>query len=81
MRTTLTIDDDVEFALKKVQEAEPGKSFKEVVNDVLRKGLGNASPVKKKKFKVIAYPIGLRDDIDFSNIEEALDTIEGPNRR
>jgi hypothetical protein len=82
MRTTLTIDDDVAFGLKKVQEQAPEKSFKEVVNDILRQGLGNSAPTrKKKKFKVTAYPLGLRNDIDFSNIEEALDIIEGPNRR
>jgi hypothetical protein len=81
MRTTLTIDDDVAFGLKKVQEAEPNKSFKEVVNEVLRQGLIGVSPVRKKKFKVVAYPIGLREDVDFSNIEDALDIIEGPNRR
>jgi hypothetical protein len=38
MRTTLTVDDDVATALKRL-ERESGRSFKETVNDVLRRGL------------------------------------------
>ena len=38
MRTTLTLDDDVAMQLRrKVQQS--GRSFKEIVNDVLRRGL------------------------------------------
>lgn len=82
MRTTLTIDDDVAFGLKKEQEIEPEKSFKEVVNEVLRRGLSSKKPSKAgKEFKLITYPIGLRKDLNFDNIEELLDIVEGPNRR
>ena len=82
MRTTLTIDDDVAFRLKKAQGDDPRKSFKELVNDVLRRGLnGQQAETKKKKFKVKAFNIGLRKDLNFDNIEEVLDIIEGPNRR
>lgn len=38
MRTTLTIDDNVIYALKKVAQ-ETGKSYKDVVNETLRAGL------------------------------------------
>lgn len=38
MRTTLTLDDDVAMLLKK-QVQETGTSFREVVNQVLRRGL------------------------------------------
>jgi len=82
MRTTLTIDDDVAFGLRKEQQNDPKKSFKEVVNEVLRRGLNaKARPQKKKKFKVKAFNLGLRKDLNFDNIEEVLDIIEGPNRR
>lgn len=82
MRTTLTIDDDVAYGLRKVQETEPAKSFKEIVNEVLRRGLLSQRQVsKKKEFKLITYPIGLRKDLNYDNIEELLDTIEGPNRK
>ena len=81
-RTTLTIDDDVAFRLGEIQKAEPGKAFKVVVNEVLRRGLENGSnPKAKVPFKIHARPMGLRKDINFDNIEEALDIIEGVNRR
>lgn len=83
MRTTLTIDDDVAFGLRREQENEPEKSFKKIVNEVLRKGLTTkpASNTQKKRFKVEPLDLGLREDLDFDNIEELLDRIEGPFRK
>ena len=82
MRTTLTIDDDVAFGLKRMQESESEKSFKEVVNEVLRRGLTSPKPKQaRKKFKVKAYPLNLREGLNLDNIEELLDQVEGPNRK
>ncbi len=83
MRTTLTLDDDVAFGLKKAQEHDPKKSFKEVVNEALRRGLRTKSEksVPKKRFKVEPLNLGLREYLDFDNIEELLDRLEGPFRR
>lgn len=83
MRTTLTIDDDVEFGLKKIQQAEPGRSFKEIVNDILRKGLNPKANGSKAKNDFVIEPLnlGLREDLNFDNIEELLDQLEGPFRR
>lgn len=82
MRTTLTIDDDVEFGLKRIQEAEPKRSFKEIVNDVLRQGLKTpTAKAPKKRFVVKPFSLGLREGLSYDNIEELLDIVEGPNRR
>ena len=82
MRTTLTIDDDVAYGLKKAQEKNPRRTFKEIVNDLLRLGLRSDKPkAGKKEFKLITYPIGLRKDLNFDKIEDLLDEIEGPYRR
>lgn len=83
MRTTLTIDDDVAFGLKRIQKSQPSKSFKEVVNEVLRKGLDtNISRSKAKKgFIIEPLNLGLREDLNFDNIEELLDRLEGPFRK
>ncbi len=82
MRTTLTIDDDVAVRLRRIQQEAPEKSFKEIVNEHLRRSLKMASgKPKRKKFKVKAYRIGLRKDLNFDNIEEVLDILEGPNRK
>lgn len=83
MRTTLTIDDDVAFGLKKAQENNPAKPFKVLVNEILRKGLTNktSNGGSKKRFRVEPLDLGLRTDLNFDNIEEVLDILEGPNRK
>jgi hypothetical protein len=83
MRTTLTIDDDVAFLLKRVQEKDPTRSFKEIVNEILRKGLNAKSngTNKRKPFKVKPFNLGLRPGLSYDNIEELLDIAEGPLRR
>lgn len=83
MRTTVTIDDDVIYGLKKAQEKEPRKSFKELLNEVLRKGLQSDSNTKlqNKRFVVKPFDLGLREGLSYDNIEELLDIAEGPNRK
>ncbi|QYO66676.1 hypothetical protein [Leptolyngbya sp. 7M] len=82
MRTTLTIDDDIAYGLKKELEKDPSKTFKQLVNEHLRRSLKTASLTpKKKRFKVKAYSLGLREGLDLDNIEELLDQIEVPFRR
>jgi len=43
MRTTLTLDDDVAMALHE-RARRTGRSFKDVVNEAVRRGLGPAAP-------------------------------------
>ncbi|CAN5226059.1 hypothetical protein BH20ACI2_BH20ACI2_07990 [soil metagenome] len=82
MRTTLTIDDDVVYGLKKLQENERDKSFKEIVNETLRKGLrgGSVSRPKEKRFVIKPFDLGLREGLSYDNIEELLDIVEGPRQ-
>lgn len=81
MRTTLTIDDDVAFGLKRVQDLDPKEPFKKIVNELLRRGLKDKTgQTKKKRFEVKAMNLGLRKDLNFDNIEEVLDILDGPNR-
>lgn len=52
MRTTLTIDDDVEALLRQRLRAS-GEPLKQAVNKYLRLGMqAEAKPVKRKPFKV-----------------------------
>ncbi len=82
MRTTLTIEDDVAFGIKRIQQSEPGKPFKVLINEILRRGL-QESPKKKLKvpFKVRSRQLGLRKDLNFDNIEEVLDILDGVHRK
>jgi hypothetical protein len=83
MRTTLTIDDDVAFGLKNAQSKEPERSFKDIVNEILRRGLNSKLSAAKPKegFTIEPLNLGLREDLNFDNIEELLDQLEGPFRR
>jgi hypothetical protein len=56
MRTTITLDPDVEALVKK-QMQERGVGFKQAVNDAIRRGLGAPRPRRKVSFPT--YPIGV----------------------
>ena len=56
-----------------------GRSFKEVVNDLLRRGLEAKRPQRAgKPFVVRARPLGVRPGLDYDNVADLLEQIEGP---
>ncbi len=62
MRTTVTLDPDVEAKLKATMR-ERGVSFKAALNDAVRAGLaGELTP--QKPFRVKPAPLGARFNID-----------------
>jgi plasmid stability protein len=81
MRTTLTLDDDV--AAKLAADARrSGRSFKETVNDYLRRGLNTKKTAKvKKPFKVRARALGLRSGLNYDDIWGLIEQVEGRNHR
>ena len=56
MRTTLTLDDDLERRLK-TRASQTGRSFKEVVNAAIRQGLGGAR-VRPKRYRLKTVSLG-----------------------
>lgn len=62
MRTTVTLDPDVEAKLKATMR-ERGVSFKAALNDAVRAGLAGEAP-PQKRFRVKATPLGARFNID-----------------
>jgi hypothetical protein len=61
MRTTVTLDPDVEAKLKATMR-ERGISFKAALNDAVRAGLDRSSVARP--FKVKTAPLGIRINID-----------------
>jgi hypothetical protein len=56
-----------------------GKSFKEVVNELLRVGLLEETKREPcKPFRVNARPMRARRGIDLDNVGDLLEQIEGP---
>ena len=68
MRTTVTLDPDVERLLKDAMR-ERGVSFKEALNQAARDGLVRARQPRTKKFVQKTYAMGVREGV---NLDKAL---------
>lgn len=80
MRTTVTLEDDVVAKLKD-RMARSGTSFKETLNDYLRRGLEQpAEDELARPFRVRPRPMGLRPGIELDNVGGLLDLLDGPVR-
>lgn len=79
MRTTLTLDESVADALKKLQRKNPEKSFKEIVNDLIKQGLqiSGINVEGQEKFVVETSEAVHRTEFNFDNIGKLLETVEG----
>ena len=77
MRTTLTLEDDLEEKLRE-EARKSGRSFKDVVNGTLRRGLsvGNKPPAPRRKFTVEAVSRGFRPGIDLARLNQLVDEME-----
>jgi hypothetical protein len=76
MRTTLTLADDVAAAVDKVRR-ERSIGLSEAVNDLVRAGLmqeRSGTPFRQK-----THDLG--HGIDFSNVADAIETLDGPAAR
>lgn len=76
MRTTLTLDDDL-AALLKERAGQLGVSFREMVNQTLRAGLGAAVEGSKRDApKTIPHSYGFRPGIDLDKLNQLVDELE-----
>jgi hypothetical protein len=73
MRTTITFSDDVAAGIEK-ERRERGLGLSEAVNDLIRAGL--AKQPTRREFRQKSHDLGR--GVDFSNIGEAIETLEGP---
>ncbi len=75
MRTTLTLDPDVAERLKQ-ELVISNKSFKALLNDTLRRGLGMEPPPRKKRFIVRPHSSPFVAGIDPGRLNQAVDKLE-----
>ncbi len=77
MRTTLTLDDDVAAEIEQLRRQRE-QSLKDVVNDVLRRGLREmqSRPKRKKPFRTKGYDMG-QPLVNIDNVAEAIAYAEG----
>jgi len=77
MRTTLTLDEDLGQRLKELAR-ESGRSFKEVVNEVVRRGLssGESPQEDPDPFRVEPKACGFKPGIDPLKLNQLYDDLE-----
>ena len=81
VRTTLTLDDDVAAKLE-AETRRTGSSFKQVVNEHLRLAFSLRQDLKRRSpFVVRPRSLQLRSGLDYENIGELLEQVEGPRHR
>jgi hypothetical protein len=81
MRTTLSIDDDIAARLERLRR-KGDASFKELINDALRRGLEqiDAPPKKAKPHRTHSSKMG-KPLINLDNIAEAIAYAEGDGHK
>jgi hypothetical protein len=75
MRTTVTLDADVEQLLREAMQ-RGRKSFKEALNEAVRRGLRGQRDDGEPAFVVRARPMGLRPGIDPAQVRDLDDELE-----
>jgi Arc/MetJ family transcription regulator len=76
MRTTLSLDDDVAAAVRRLRE-ERHIGLSEAVNELIRAGL--TAPAQRRTFQQRTANLGVR--IDVSSVADALEHLDGPGAR
>jgi predicted transcriptional regulator len=82
MRTTLTLDDDVDRMLRELAERR-GISFKQVVNEVLRAGVARLERQPSRRRKRWTHPVSLGRPAlpNLDNVADILAVGEGDDWR
>jgi hypothetical protein len=82
MRTTITLDEDVEKKLDAEVRRQKDASFKDVVNETLRIGLLAKHELKATEpFKVKARSMGAMPGLNYDNISDLLEHLEGASHK
>ncbi len=75
MRTTLTLDDDIADALKD-RARHLDQPFKQVVNEVLRRGLGPVAAEPREPYRVRPHSSGFAPGVDLLRLNQFADERE-----
>ena len=75
MRTTLTLEDDLAAVLEE-RAGKLGVSFKEVVNQAIRQGLGQPAAGHGTPPKTKPHHFGFRPGVDLDKLNQLTDELE-----
>ena len=79
MRTTVTLDPDVELLVKKLVR-ERGVSFKEALNQAVRLGMASMRRRPTRRFKQRTYRMGFRPEFRWDKALAMAEAIEDEER-
>jgi len=79
MRTTVTLDPDVERLLRDAMR-ERGISFKQALNQAARDGLVRARQPRTKRFVQKTYAMGAREGVNLDKALSLADAMEDEER-
>ncbi|NOT48730.1 MAG: hypothetical protein HOP17_13400 [Acidobacteria bacterium] len=78
MRTTLTLDDEAMAGIKQVQKKRPEATFKEIVNQLVKKGLAAEGETVKVRFKITpGHDTKPKAGLNYDKISELISIAEG----
>jgi hypothetical protein len=81
MRMTITLDDDVATELHAEVRQRRDATLNDVVNEMLRSGLLARREHSVSPFAVEARSMGIMPGLDYDNIGELVEQIEGANHK
>ncbi len=82
LRTTITLDEDVTEKLQVEMRRRRTNNFKETLNDVLRRGLlARRELTAVSPFKVRARGMGSQPGLNYDNVGELLEQLEGASHK
>jgi hypothetical protein len=79
-RTTVTLDDDVVDRVKRESRAR-GASFRDTLNDLLRKALTADGAPMRRTLKINPVRMGYRAGLNHDDIDSLIEYGEGPEHR
>jgi hypothetical protein len=80
VRTTLTIDEPLSILVEEEMK-RTGESFKITINRLIEKGLSASKENVEEPYVVKPFPIALQAGMNYDNISELLDQLDGPGWR
>ena len=81
VRTTLSLDEDVAKALRREMRRSGTSSWKAAVNHFLRLGLLTVGKEQRKSFAVQPRPLSLPPGLNYDNVEELLEALDGATHK
>lgn len=83
MRTTITLDDDVMTTVKEEMRSDNGKTFKEAVNELIRRGglFRKNQNGKRARRKLPSFDMGSFEHLNYDKPRDLIEELEGTFHR